>query len=98
MRQYCGAAILRSQSPIRGSKIANFPVKFPVCRELARETGSHLTASATTHCQDVHKTKLWRTRNRVRLSYPEQLYLVPLCVQSEGYFDSNEHGRGDNEE
>src|SRR6202035_4681490 len=47
-RSRCGTAVSRNEIRFRGTKIAKFPVNFPVSRELPPETGSYLTAHTTT--------------------------------------------------
>ena len=44
----CGAAVSCNKIGLGSPEIAEFPVLFPVSRELPPQTGSYLTASATT--------------------------------------------------
>jgi hypothetical protein len=44
----CGTGAFRSEIASKSLEIANYPVNFPVSRELQVETGSYLTAHTTT--------------------------------------------------
>ena len=60
LKSGCGAAVYGSAIVSRSPEIANFPLNFPVSREFELETGSYLTASATTHSHPLQSVETSR--------------------------------------